>query len=199
MEASEIARVKPAIQSAFELVKSMLQEGRIQVAAGSVFGAAVTWGEELKDIYAGEGRAELFARDPLTRFFVLRFRGLPEPADFADAPPADMFLIAFTVFPYLDPLMDACEVGDLAGFDEDGDYLVKVLVAGEDEHILMPVGRGGMGWRFDLMALYRTKSAALAGFIRDEFDGDFDAFFAHYLAEHDLDFELDRAWRPLGT
>lgn len=194
----EIARSMPAIRSAFDGVKTMLQDGRMNAAASSLCGNALLWGEELKDIYANDDRDHLARRDPLTRFFVCRFRGMPKPAEITGAPPEAAFLMAFNAFPYLDALVDEMTIGDHVGFDEDGFWLVKRLVAGEDGG-MVKVCRGPVGWKFDLMSVYSAKAAALADFIAAEYAGDFDAFLWRYVAEHDLAFDVDQAWRPIAA
>lgn len=195
----EVARSMPAIRSAFESFKETLRDGRMNAAAATLFGNAVLWGEEVKDIYAGDGKDALAGRDPLTRFFVCRFRGMPEPARIADAPPEAAFLMAFTAFPYLDALLDEMTVGEHVGFDEDGNWLVRRVIAGEDDGTMMRVLKGPVGWKFDLMPVYHAKAVALATFIDNEFGGDFDAFLWRYVADHDLAFDVDQAWRPLAA
>ncbi|MGE5545380.1 MAG: hypothetical protein ACM33T_00665 [Solirubrobacterales bacterium] len=197
--AEDIARSMPSIRAAFEGFKEMMRDGRMKAAEAALFGNARLWGEELKEIYAAEGREDLGRRDPLTRFFVCRYRGMPEPADLADAPPEAAFLIAFTAFPYLDALVDEMGVGEHVGFDEDGNWIVRRVLAGEDDGSLFKAAKAPMGWRFDLMPVYHAKAAALAAFIDNEFAGDFDAFLWRYVADHDLAFDLDQAWRPLAV
>lgn len=193
----EVARAMPAIRTAFEGLKDMLRDGRMQAACQSLFGVAVHWGDELKAIYRDEGRDELSFRDPLTRFFVLRYRGMQMPADLAGAPPEAAFLMAFTAFPYLDALVEETVVGEHAGFDEDGNYMVRRVLAGEPDG-LMRAGQGPRGWRFDLMPVYHAKGQALEDFVGRSYGGDFDLFFQSYLADIDIDFDLDRAWLPAG-
>ncbi|HSV29779.1 MAG TPA: hypothetical protein VLL76_09465, partial [Candidatus Omnitrophota bacterium] len=158
----------------------------------------IHFGEELKEIYADADRDRLAQRDPLTRFFVCRFRGMPKPADIAAAPPEAAFLMAFTAFPYLDALMDEMSVGDHVGFDEDGNWIVRRMIAGEDGG-MVKAAKGPVGWKFDLMPVYAAKASALADFIGVQYGGDFDAFLWRYVADHDLAFDLDQAWRPLAA
>jgi hypothetical protein len=197
MDQEEIVRTLPAVRQDFESLKGSLRDGRMHAACRQLSGACLGWGERLQAIYHHEDRAALAGRDPLTRFFVTRFRGMPEPASVADAPPPAMFLMAFTAFPYLDALMDESVIGDDCGQDADGGRLVRRLTAGEDDGSTLPVSRNGAGWSFDLMPLYLTKAAALESFIDEGFQGDFDTFLWRYVADHDLVFDMDQAWRPL--
>lgn len=195
----EVVRSMPALRSAFESLKENLLEGRMNAAAATLFGNAVLWGEEIKDIYAGDGKDSLAERDPLTRFFVCRFRGMPTPADIADAPPEAAFLMAFGAFPYLDALLDEMSIGEHVGFDEDGNWLVRRVIAGEDDGTMVRAAKTATGWKFDLMPVYHAKAVALAAFIDNQFAGDFDAFLWRYVADHDLAFDVEQAWRPLAA
>ena len=197
MDRDKIAHAMPAIRQEFETLKQDLREGRMHSATSALFGSCLLWGEELRVIYSHEGREALSARDPLTRFFVTRYRGMPEPAEIDDAPAAARFLMAFTAFPYLDALMDELVIGDHMGFDENGNWLVSRVVAGVCDGARLKVDKGGKGWRFDLMAIYQAKSQAMDSFIGERFGGDFDAFLWRYIADHDLMFDMDRAWRPM--
>lgn len=198
MEKDEIAKAMPALRSAFEALKVNLREGRMELAARTLSGACILWGEELREIYAHEDKDRLSRRDPLTRFFVTRLRGMPNPVGIADAPAEAAFLMAFTAFPYLDALMEEMTIGEHAGFDEDGNWLVRRVIADEDDGTVVRVGRSERGWRFDLMAVYLAKAQALDAFLTAEFAGDFDAFLWRYIADHDLAFDLDQAWRPIA-
>lgn len=197
METNEVARGMPSVRTAFEGLKDNLREGRMAQAGGALFGSCVDWGEELRALYYGEDREALAERDPLTRFFVTRFRGMPVPADIADAPGHAAFLMAFTAFPYLDALVEELTIGEHAGFDEDGNWLVRRVLAGEDQGSTLRVQRAGMSWRFDLMPLYQAKAAALDAFVGQQYGGDFAAFLWSYVADHDLAFDMDQAWRPV--
>ena len=197
MDRDKIAHAMPVIRLEFEALKDSLREGRLAAATSALFGSCLNWGEELRRILAQEGRAALSARDPLTRFFVTRTRGASEPAEIGQIPAAVRFLMAFTAFPYLDALMDEMSIGDHLGVDEDGNWLVGRVVAGLCDGSRIKVDKGLGGWRFDLMAIYQAKSQALETFIGERFDNDFDAFLWRYVAEHDLAFDMDRAWRPL--
>lgn len=202
MDKDEIARAMPAIRSAFEGLKDAMREGRMHNATAQLFGACRAWGEELRGIYAGEDKEQLGRRDPLTRFFVTRLRGMPEPAGIADAPAEATFLMAFTAFPYLDALIEEMSIGEHAGFDEDGAWMVRRVVADLDDGTTIKAikgqtNKGLSGWQFDLMPVYLAKAQALDDFLAAEFAGDFDAFLWRYVADHDLMFDLDQAWRPL--
>jgi hypothetical protein len=197
MDKEEIARTMPGIRQGFESLKDALREGRMNMACRQLFGGCITWGAELQQIYHRDGRVQLASRDPLTRFFVTRLRGMPEPAAIADAPPAAVFLMAFTAFPYLDALMDESSIGEHHGFDEAGNRVVRRVVSGEDDGTTLRATRDGAEWSFDLLPLYQAKAAAMDAFIAGDFQGDFDAFLWRYVADHDLAFDLDQAWRPL--
>lgn len=197
MDRERIAQAMPVVRLEFEALKDNLREGRLPAATSALFGACLSWGEELGRIYAEDDRATLAGRDPLTRFFVARYRGMPEPADIAQVPAAARFLLAFTAFSYLDALMDELVLGDHLGFDEDGNWLVGKVVAGLVDGSRIKVDKGRGGWRFDLMAVYQDKSRALDTFLAERFDNDFDAFLWRYVADHDLMFDMDQAWRPL--
>jgi hypothetical protein len=196
-EKDEIARGMPSLRTAFEAWKDNLREGRMAQAGAALFGDCLTWGAAVSGIYADDGREALLARDPLTRFFVTRFRGMPVSADIADAPDHAVFLMAFTAFPYLDALVEELTIGEHAGVDEDGSWRVRRVLAGEDEGAFLRVRRAGLGWQFDMKPVYDAKAAALADFVETQCDGDFDAFLWRYVADHDLVFDMDQAWRPL--
>lgn len=195
----DVTQAMPALRSAFDSLKRIVGEGRFDAAGASLFGDTLLWGEELREIFVGEGREALAERDPLTRFFVCRFRGSPDHADLTAATPATAFLWAFTAFPYLDSLLDSVSLGDHVGYDEDGHWMVRRLLEGEAEGSPLRAERGERGWRFDLMPLYQCKAAALDEFLEREFGGDFEAFLWRYVADHDLPFDADRAWRPVGA
>lgn len=201
MERDDIAKTMPAIRTAFEGLKEALREGRMQTATAQLFGTCLAWGEELRGIYAREDRDGLSRRDPLTRFFVTRLRGMPTPGDIAEAPGAAAFLMALTAFPYLDALVEEMTIGEHVGFDEDGSWIVRRVVADIDDGTVVKAargeGKGGGGWRFDLMPVYEAKAQALDDFLAAEFGGDFDAFLWRYVADHDLVFDVEQAWRPL--
>jgi hypothetical protein len=186
---------RDAVIAAFASLKSDLREERFPVVAGRMAGEALDWGGELLRLFAAAGRDELERVDALSRFWVLRYRGMPEPADLTGAGPGPAFVLGFTAFPYLDVMMDAWELGEVV--EEGPDRLVlRALFDGEDQGALVAAERTGPGWRFDLMGLYRDKAKALENFIALEY-GDFDVFLEHYVAEHDLDFHTEQAWRPL--
>lgn len=197
MDREKIALAMPTIRQEFEALKQALGEGRMQSAASALFGGCLSWGDELRSIYAHDDRQALSGRDPLTRFFVTRFRGQDGDVDIAGAGGGTFFLLAFAAFPYLDALMTEMSVGDHMGFDEDGNWLVSKIVAGTMEGSRLKVDKGRQGWRFDLMSVYQTKAQAMENFIDERFGGDFDAFLWRYVADHDLAFDMDRAWRPL--
>lgn len=199
MDKEEVARIMPGIRQGFETLKEHLAQGRMLAAERLLFGGCLQWGAELGRIYAEDDRAALMDRDPLTRFFVTRLRGMPTPAAISDAPPAGLFLMAFGAFPYLDALFDESAIGEHHGLDEDGNRLVRRVVAGEDDGTLLRASRSGPDWRFDLMPLYQAKAAAMEAFIASEFDGDFSAFLWRYVADHDLVFDMDQAWTPLAV
>lgn len=196
-EREEVARGMPSLRTAFEALKDNMREGRMAQAGHALFGKCLQWGDELLGIYADEGREALSERDVLTRFFVTRFRGMPVAADIAGAPNHATFLMAFTAFPYLDALVEELTIGEHAGVDEDGNWLVRRVLAGEDEGAFLSARRAGMGWQFDLMPVYAAKAAALADYVDNQCGGDFDAFLWRYVADHDLVFDKDQAWRPL--
>lgn len=197
MEREEIARSMPSLRTAFEGLKAALAEGRMAQAGSLLFGQCLQWGEELGGIYRGEGREGLAARDPLTRFFVTRFRGMPEPADINGAPAHALFLMAFTAFPYLDALVEEMAIGEFDSGDADGNWHVRRVLAGADASDTLAARRSGPSWTFDLMPVYCAKSKALEEFLLARYGGDFDAFLWAYVADHDLVFDLDQAWRPL--
>lgn len=196
MDRDKIAQAMPSVRQEFEALKEMLREGRMNAATSALFGAAIAWGGQLRTIYAKDDRAALMAGDALTRFFVTRYRGMPEPPHLDDAPPAAWFLMAFTAFPYLDALMDETVIGEHVGFDEDGNWLVGRVLAGDYDGARLKVDKGPKGWRFDLLALYQDKAIALQNYIETSHGGDFDAFLWRYVADHDLVFDMDRAFRP---
>lgn len=186
---------RDAVIAAFASLKADFRDERFPVVAGRLAGEALAWGGELLSLFANGDRAALDAVDALARFWVARYRGMPEPADLSGAGPGPAFVLAFTAFPYLDVMMEAWELGDVV--EEGTDRLVlRCLFDGEDQGALVTAERAGSGWRFDLMDLYRAKAATLETFIQSEY-GDFDNFLGSYVAEHDLDFVWDQAWRPL--
>jgi hypothetical protein len=193
----EIARGMPSLRTDFETLKNNMREGRMAQAGNALFGTCLQWGDALSGIYAGEGREALSERDPLTRFFVTRFRGMPVAAHIADAPNHATFLMAFTAFPYLDALVEELTIGEHAGVDEDGNWRVRRVLAGEDEGAFLRARRSGPGWQFDLMPVYSAKAEALTQFVDNQYGGDFDAFLWRYVADHDLVFDMDQAWRPI--
>lgn len=199
MQGQEIARVMPSVRAAFEAWKDNIREGRMAQAGAALFGECLDWGEQVRAIYLDEGRDALAARDPLTRFFVTRFRGMPEPADISGAPGHALFLMAFTAFPYLDALVDELSVGEFRAASDDGVFTVRRVLAGEDEgdDALLPVRKASLGWGFDLMPVYRSKAKALEQYIAAVHGGKFDDFLWAYVADHDLAFDLDQAWRPV--
>ncbi|MCR6632002.1 MAG: hypothetical protein NVV74_19220 [Magnetospirillum sp.] len=198
MDRDDIARAMPSVRTAFEAWKDSLRDGRMAQAGAALFGACLEWGEQLRGIYEGEGREALASRDPLTRFFVTRFRGMPLPAELGDAPGHALFLMAFTAFPYLDALVDELTIGEFHQPGEDGAFTVRRVLAGEDEGAVLPVRRAGLGWGFDLMPVYQAKAQALDAFIAEVHGGDFDDFLWRYVADHDLMFDTEQAWRPLN-
>lgn len=187
---------REAVLSAFTSLKADFRDERFPVIAGRLAGESLAWGEQLLDLFAKADHDALGDVDALTRFWVVRFRGMPEPADLTGAGPGAAFVLSFTAFPYLDVMMEAWELGDLVEEQGDGRLIFRCLFDGEDQGTLIIVERAGAGWRFDLIGLYRDKAKALESFIEQEF-GDFDAFLAHYVAEHDLNFDTEQAWRPL--
>lgn len=199
MDRDDIARSMPSVRSAFEAWKDNVRDGRMAQAGAALFGECLDWGDSLRAIYADDDRAALSARDPLTRFFVTRFRGMPTPADIAAAPGHAVFLMAFTAFPYLDALVDELSVGEFGAVTADGGFTVRRVLAGEDEGAgaVLPVRKASLGWGFDLMPVYRAKAEALDMFIATRHGGDFDDFLWAYVADHDLMFAMDQAWRPL--
>lgn len=188
----------PIVRMEFEALKQSLNEGRLPAAASALFGECLDWGRRLAAILVADAPGALADRDTLTRFFVARARGQGLESDLAAQEPAHLFILAFSAFSYLDPLMDEASVGDFMGDLPDGTWLVSRVVAGEVDgaplRLMLQDGR----WRFDLMALYRAKAQAMADFIAQSFDNDFDAFLWRYVAEHDLEFDMERARRPQG-
>ncbi|TAN71290.1 MAG: hypothetical protein EPN20_04765 [Magnetospirillum sp.] len=187
-----------AVKAAFDSLKADFRDARFPVVAGRLAGESMVWGESLLDIFRRGGRSELEALDSLARFWVLRYRGMPVPADLTGAPAGVGFVLAFTAFPYLDVMMDVWELGELAEPAEADRLRVRCLFDGVDEGGIVTAERAGGGWRFDLMPLYRDKVRALDAFVASRFGGSFDSFVRHYVAEHDLDFDFDQAWRPLN-
>lgn len=201
MDAAEITRAMPSVRTAFEAWKNNLREGRMVQAGAALFGNCLDWGDTVRGIYLDEGREALSARDPLTRFFVTRFRGMPVPAEIGDAPGHAVFLMAFTAFPYLDALVEELSVGEFDAVAEHGAFTVRRVLAGDDEGdgAVLPVRKALLGWSFDLMPVYRAKAQALDHFIAGQHGGDFDDFLWRYVADHDLMFDMDQAWRPVAT
>ncbi len=199
MEREEMIRAMPAIRRAWAGLKGDLEQGNMAAVGRALFGDCLDWGDDLGRIYREDGRDALMARDPLTRFFVTRFRGMPVSADLAGAPGHAVFLMAFTAFPYLDALMDELDIGDAQGVAENGDVLVRQILAGDDTGDCLAVRPCGAAWSFDLMAVFTAKSQALADYIRRDHADDFDAFLWRYVADHDLAFDRDQAWRPLSA
>lgn len=199
MERDDIVRVLPSVRTAFEAWKDNVRDGRMAQAGAALFGESLDWGDQLRGIYLDEGREALSARDALTRFFVTRFRGMPVPADIGDAPGHAVFLMAFTAFPYLDALVEELTIGEFDAAGADGGFTVRRVLAGEDEGdgAVLPVRKAALGWGFDLMPVYRAKAAALDHFIAVQHGGDFDDFLWRYVADHDLMFAMDQAWRPV--
>lgn len=197
MDKEEIARAMPSIRNGFEAWKDNVREGRMAQAGAALFGDCLLWGEQLRGIYLDEGREALSARDPLTRFFVTRFRGMPVPAEIGDAPGHALFLMAFTAFPYLDALVEELTIGEFHAAGPDGTLTVRRVLAGEDEGAVLPVRKASLVWGFDLMPVYQSKAQALDQFIAGQYGGDFDDFLWRYVADHDLMFDTDQAWRPV--
>ena len=187
-----------AVKAAFESLKADFRDARFPVVAGRLYGESVTWGKHLLDLFQRAGRAELEAVDVLARFWVLRYRGMLVAADMTGAPDAAGFVLAFTAFPYLDVMMENWELGELAEPAQPDCLRLHCLFDGQDQGSVVSAERAGGGWRFDLMPLYRDKAGALEAFITAQFGGDFNAFLRHYVAEHDLDFNFEQAWQPLG-
>ncbi|KIL98764.1 hypothetical protein CCC_02214 [Paramagnetospirillum magnetotacticum MS-1] len=188
---------REAVIAAFASLKADFRDERFPVIAGRLAGECLVWGEQLLTLFAHADRDALRAVDALARFWVVRFRGMPEPADLGGAGPGPAFVLAFTAFPYLDVMMEAWELGEVVAEQGPDRMTLRCLFDGEDQGTLVSAERAGGGWRFDLMGLYRAKAQALETFIQAEF-GDFDAFLDHYVAEHDLNFIADQAWRPLA-
>lgn len=188
-----------AVHAAFDSLKSDFRDGRFPVIAGRVTGEAVAWGGILLEAYRGADRAALDRLDPLTRFWVVRYRGMPEPADLTGAPPGAAFVLAFTAFPYLDVMMECWELGAAIEPAETERVSLRCLFDGTDDGVHLVAERIGGGWRFDLMPLYLEKARAFERFITDRFGGDFDQFLEHYVGEHDLPFNTEQAWRPLAA
>jgi len=201
MDRENPATAMPFVRAAFDRLKDLLRDGRMTQACAMMFGTCRSWGAELKDLYLHANEISLAEQDFLTQFFITRFRGMPQSAELFDAPPEAVFLMAYTAFPYLDALLEELTLGDHAGFDEDGNWLVRRLMAGEleHEHALLRAIHGENSWQFDLMPLFDSKSLAMQDFIQREFSGDFRAFLWRYVAEHDLPFDMTQAWLPVKT
>lgn len=187
-----------AVKAAFDALKADFRDARFPVVAGRLTGESLAWGERLLALYRNAGRSELEELDPLARFWVLRYRGMPVPADLAGATAGAGFVLAFTAFPYLDMMMEEWELGGVAGEAESERLRVHCLFSGVDEGVVMTAERGAGGWRFDLMPFYHHKARVFGTFIAAEFGGDLGGFVGHYVAEHDLDFDMEQAWRPLA-
>ncbi|BAE51123.1 hypothetical protein [Paramagnetospirillum magneticum] len=188
---------REAVHAAFASLKADFRDERFPVIAGRLAGEALVWGGQLLTLFAAADRDALDAVDALTRFWVVRYRGMPEPADLSGAGAGAAFVLGFTAFPYLDVMMEAWELGELAEEHGPDRLSFHCLFDGEDQGARVTAERAGGSWRFDLMELYRDKAKALETFIQMEF-GDFDSFLDHYLAEHDLSFDMEQAWRPLS-
>ena len=188
---------REAIHAAFESLKADFRDDRFPVIAGRLCGESLVWGGRLLDLYRAADRDGLGQCDVLSRFWVLRYRGMPVPADLTGADAGAGFVLAFTAFPYLDVMMEAWGLGEVVAQQGSDRFTLRCLFDGNDEGAEVVAERAGASWRFDLMGLYRDKAKALAAFIGSSFDGDFEAFVVHYVAEHDLDFNFDQAWRPL--
>lgn len=193
---TDIKAAMPALRRAFDGLKEQLRDGASSTATAKVFGISQMFGEELKQILMREGRDMLQRRDPLTRFFTLRLRGMEQVPVMEGMPGEYAFLFAFTIFPYVEPIMDETTIGDHIGFDETGAWLVQRRMADEDAGTLRAFENKGQ-WQFDLMPIYMSKAMSLADYVRREFNDDFDAFFARYLADHDVELDMERAWQPL--
>jgi hypothetical protein len=187
---------REAVHAAFASLKADFRDERFPLIAGRMAGEALAWGEQLLRLFATADRETLSAVDVLSRFWVVRYRGMLEPADLSGAGPGPAFILGFTAFPYLDVMMDAWELGEVAEEQGPDRLTFHCLFDGEDQGTLVTAERAGAGWRFDLMGLYRDKAQALDNFIQLEF-GDFECFLDHYVAEHDLSFDTEQAWRPL--
>ncbi|MBI2240686.1 MAG: hypothetical protein HYU59_07775 [Magnetospirillum gryphiswaldense] len=197
MDRERIALAMPMVRLEFEALKDALREGRFTAATSALFGSCLNWDQQLLRIIAQDDKAALSARDPLTRFFVTRTRGAPEEMDFSTLPAGSAFLMALTAFSVLDVLMDELSIGDHLGLDEEGNWQLATVLAGQSDGSRISVDSKGSGrCRFDLMVVYRNKAQALERFIAEEFDHDFDRFLWRYVADHDLDFDMDQAWRP---
>ena len=196
MEREKIAQAMPSIRLSFEALKQALHEGGPAAGARFLCGECVTWGDELRAIHAGCDRAGLESRDPLTRFFVTRYRGVEKAPTLTGLGAAELFLLAFGAFTYLDALMDETSIGEHAGTDACGRWQVGRVVAGDYDASVITVEKGPVGWMFDLMPIYRAKAQALDDFIASTYGGDFDAFLWRYVADHDLMFDMERAFRP---
>jgi hypothetical protein len=195
----DVARVLPDLRLAFDGLKHSLRDGPPSAAAVRLCCDAVVWGEELQYIYAREGRSGLQQRDVLTRLFILRARGGEPRADLDRLSAEQVFLLALRMFSPLDAMIDGQEMGDLVGFDEDGNWMMRRIVDGERDGTMMRAARADGGWRFDLLPFYRSKARALKQFIGRDYGGDFDLFLERYHADRDQAFDLERAWRPVGV
>jgi hypothetical protein len=193
---TDVGAAMPGLRRAFDSLKAQLRDGPSDSAAAKVFGVARMFGDELKEVVRRESQPQLQRRDPLTRFFVLRLRGMDQPPDVASMSSDFVFLSAFTIFSYVEPVMEETTIGDHVGFDEDGNWIVQRRLADNDDGTLRAIQAKDGGWSFDLMPIYMTKAMSLADYIRRDFDGDFDAFFARYLADHDVALNLEQAWVP---
>jgi len=189
--------IPPAVAAAFDSLKADFRDARFPVIAGRLAGESLAWGERLLVLYREAGRAELAAADPLTRFWIIRYRGMPVAADLAGAPAGAGFVLAFTAFPYLDVMTEAWALGEV---DEAGEDRMRLtcLFDGQDDGSRIIAERKGGGWVFDLIELYQAKARTFESFLDAQFAGDFDAFVEHYVAEHDLAFDMEQAWRPLA-
>ncbi|WP_291717087.1 hypothetical protein [Magnetospirillum sp. 64-120] len=196
MDRERIALAMPMVRLEFEALKDALREGRFTAATSALFGSCLNWDQQLRHFLAEDDKATLSARDPLTRFFVTRTRGAPEEMDFTALPVGSAFLMALSAFSVLDVLMDELSLGDHLGLDEEGNWQLATVLAGQNDGSRISVDKGSGRCRFDLMVVYRNKAQALERFIAEEFDDDFDRFLWRYVADHDLDFDMEQAWRP---
>jgi hypothetical protein len=185
-----------AAKAAFETLRGDFLSGNFPLIAGRMAGRALDWGADLLDHFRSTERAELMALDGLSRFWVVRYRGMAEPADLTGATPGAGFVLAFTAFPYLDVMMEVWSLGAVVE-ESDSQVTFGVLFDGEDQGSRVTAYKAGAGWQFDLMDLYGDKARAFDAFLDAQYDGDFDAFLDAYVAEHDLDFNVARAWKKL--
>lgn len=185
----------PAIRAAWEALLFQVMDGRADAAGARLFGRSAEWGESLRVIHDREGREALAARDPLTRFFILRLRGQKQDFDWSRLTNAGAFALALTAFSPLVPLLAENTLGEIEDVDDNGNPLLCRLVAGSPEPGHVAVQRTEKGqWLIDPMAVYDGLAKALADYIEHEFEGDFDAFIAQYLEDADLALDLDKAW-----